>query len=113
MFTYIMAFLAGVAVIPIIEELKLQWDMHNHRKAEKLEVLVTARINAKELAAWGIICSTPGCTVDNHGHAHSDGYVPMTDAELKAASDDEIRSHIQRLGAQAEAIWPSTPDSRW
>jgi hypothetical protein len=110
---FIIGLLLGLAVIPFIEELKLQWVMHNQRKEEKLEALVSARINAKELAAWGIICSTPGCTLDNHGHAHSDGYVPMTDAELKSASSDEIRSHIQTLGAQAERIWPSTPDSRW
>ena len=69
MIGYIMTFLAGVAVIPLIEEMKHQHYLHTQRKEAKLEALVAERINARELASWGIICSTPSCNQVDHGHA--------------------------------------------
>jgi hypothetical protein len=52
---YAFAFLLGLAMIPLKDEIVLQLDMRKARKAEAFEAAVQARLHSEELKAWGII----------------------------------------------------------
>jgi hypothetical protein len=99
---FILGMLLGSGLVLATQELRRQYNAFNQRR--------WIRTTNTALTVAADDCCRSWC---HDSQAEHDADVQWTDDQIKAATDADIYARIEELSAQAERVWPGTPDTKW